>query len=689
MLFSLFIISIITFGGMSLSYLFAERETFLWRISVGNIIGSAVFGVVCFLVANLFGLSIWTVLLSLAVSILPVILFRDKKRKRLLKDEWQWAKDKHQGASYKKLRSFAYYLFFLILFMAFFDRAMIVGDDGIFTGASQNLGDLPFHLGAIFSFTDGNNFPPQNPSFADAKFTYPFIADFLTACLTKFGVSVQSAMLVQNVCWAFSLLVILERFVLKITNNRLAGKIAPFILFFSGGFGFLWFFKDYWQGTQGLWELLWNLPRDYTIGEKFRWGNSLTTLFITQRSLLLGMPLTIIVLGEMWGFFTARSEEDYPQINTDEHRSEKENKKKKKAKTSLIALYLSPFLIGLLAGTLPLIHAHSLAVLFVVSAFLFLFSLQNWRLWIAFGVGVGVIAIPELLWILSGSATNTSEFIAWHFGWHSQGENLLLFWIKNTGIFIFLLIAGVLLVFLPQKAENPDEIEEKQKIKNKKQKREDKKTLYFSLTTQHLIFFLPFLFLFVVSNVAKFAPWEWDNIKVLIYWYVGAIPFAAFLLAWMWRKDVVLNALAIACFFVLIFAGALDVWRTASAQMKNQVFDADAVKVAQGIKNRTEPNSLILNAPTYNSAVVLSGRRSLMRYIGHLSSHGIDYKEREDDLKKIYAGEATAEVLMKKYDIEYVLISPKERESLQVNEQFFQKYTVVAEAGQYRVYKVK
>ena len=25
---------------------------------------------------------------------------------------------------------------------------------GIFTGGSQNLGDLPFHLGAIFSFTE-------------------------------------------------------------------------------------------------------------------------------------------------------------------------------------------------------------------------------------------------------------------------------------------------------------------------------------------------------------------------------------------------------------------------------------------------------------------------------------------------------------------------------------------------------
>ena len=64
---------------------------------------------------------------------------------------------------------------------------MIETKDGIFTGGSQNLGDLPFHLGAIFCFTEGNNFPPENPSFAGAKFSYPFMADLVTAvfCQTR------------------------------------------------------------------------------------------------------------------------------------------------------------------------------------------------------------------------------------------------------------------------------------------------------------------------------------------------------------------------------------------------------------------------------------------------------------------------------------------------------------------------
>ncbi|MGI8543739.1 MAG: hypothetical protein ACR2MD_09725, partial [Aridibacter sp.] len=142
MIISLIIILIIALSGLSLTYLFAKDETFLWRISAGNIVGSALFGLVCFIIANFFGLSVITVLLSLAISVLPLFLLRDKLTKRRLKDDWQRGKDKTQGVSAKRFWRLAYYLFFLILFLAFFDRAMIFTDDGIFTGASQNLGDL-------------------------------------------------------------------------------------------------------------------------------------------------------------------------------------------------------------------------------------------------------------------------------------------------------------------------------------------------------------------------------------------------------------------------------------------------------------------------------------------------------------------------------------------------------------------
>ena len=202
--------------------------------------------------------------------------------------------------------------------------------------------------------------------------------------------------------------------------------------------------------------------------------------------------------------------------------------------------------------------------------------------------------------------------------------------------------------------------------------------------------YIPFALLFIIANVAKLAPWEWDNIKVLIYWFVGSLPFIAVAVTWMWRRGGLGKAAAVLCMVVLTASGALDVWRVASRQMDFRAFDADAVLLAERVKVVTPPHALFLNTPTYNSAAVLTGRPSFIRYPGHLSSHGIDYREREEDTKRMYAGGPEAVRLFEKHGIEYVLMSPEERASMGPNEEFYTRnYPVAAQAGQYKVYKVR
>jgi hypothetical protein len=648
MLISLLIILLITFGGTALTYLYEKEDSLLVRVCAGNIIGSAIFGTICFVLACFLGLSTISILLALVITMLPLALLSQKETKQFFTSNINKARGKFDGANIWKLLSFGYYALFLIIFYLFFERAMLITDKGIFTGASQNLGDLPFHLGAIFSFTEGNNFPPENPSFANAKFTYPFIADFITACIVKFGVNVREAMLTQNITLAFSLFVLLEKFTLTITKNKLAGKIAPFILFFSGGLGFIWFARDYWQDGRSYFEFLWNLKQDYTIrSEGFRWGNSLVVMFITQRGLLLGMPLTLIILTKIYQiFFDNEATEISPSPNLN-------------VSTSVF--------IGLLAGTLPLIHIHSLAVLFIICLCWMIFSLNQLKTWLIFGVCVSVIAIPELIWTLTGSATRLSEFIGWHFGWDSGKDNFILFYAKNFGLFIPLLLIGFLFRFFIKK---------------------DEETTANSFS--YLKYYLPFLFIFLVSNLFKLAPWEWDNIKVLVYWFIGSIPFVALVLANLWQDKIFFKVLAVICLSVLVASGKIDVWRVISRQINYEVFSKDSVKLAEEIKAKTPPNALFLNAPTYNSSVVLSGRRSFMRYSGHLSSYGIDYTPRETEVKRIYEGTSLSTDLLKKNGIDYVLISPEENSNLEnVNQEFFEKYPIVAEVGEYKVYKVR
>ncbi len=643
MILTLLLIALTTAGGTALTYLYEKEDSLLARVAAGNIIGAALFATVGFTLACFVGLSPLTVIAALAATLAPIALLARGPIKREFRHDLAKAKGKTQGANVAKTIRFAYYLFVILLLWFFFERAMVVTEQGIFTGGSQNLGDLPFHLGAIFSFTEGNNFPPENPSYAGAKFTYPFFADMLTAFFVNMGAGVREAMLVQNVTLGFSLVVLLEKFVARLTGIKKTGKIAVLLLLFSGGLGFVWFAKDYLSGTQGIFEILWKLPRDYTIGDKFRWGNSLVVLFLTQRSLLFGMPLTLIALTALWSVFSGDPGDDRDRKPL--------------------------FLVGVFAGMLPLIHVHSLAVLFVICAFLFFFRLDRWRDWIAFGIGVAVVAIPQLAWSLTGSASNLKEFIGWHFGWDARDDNFLFFWIKNLGLFIPLLAVGLFLI-----SRRGDAEDEKQARAN----------------VSLLTFFIPFAFLFIVSNVVKLAPWEWDNIKVLIYWYVGSLPFVAYVLARAWEASTpAWRPIAVGAFLVLTLSGALDVWRTITAQINYGVFSRDAVRIAEQIRLKTPPNALFLNGPTYNSAVVLSGRRSLMRYSGHLGSYGIDYAARETDVKRIYEGSTIAEGLLRRSNVDYVIISPEETSNIPVDPEFFERFQPVAEIGDYKAVKVK
>jgi len=658
MLISILLILILAAGGFALSYLLDADGPFLWRAAAGVVLGSAIYGTITFVIACFTGLAIASPM-GIILTLAPLLIFRDREKRKHFRTDWQRAKNKMQGGSAPKFLRFAFYAFFFLLFCVFFSQAMYQTPLGIYTGGAQNGGDLPFHLGAIFSFTDGANFPPQNPSFAGAKFSYPFIADMVTAGFLKFGADVRGALIVQDIAWTFSLLLILERFVFKLTADRLAGKIAPWLLFFSGGLGFIWFFGDYWSQGKGFFDFLSNIPRDYSIGDDFKWGNSLTTLFLTQRSLLLGMPLTIIIFQWLWKHF--KSENDVTGKSEKPSHSHDEVRVDEQSHFGFSRSLVSALLVGLIAGMLPLVHLHSLVVLFVVTFFLFGLNPENWKVWIAFGIGVCVIAVPELVWSVVGSASKASEFIDWNFGWDKGEANIIWFWFKNTGVFIPLVILGVYLSYRSNA------------FAGKKLR----------------LFGSPFLLLFIIANVAKLAPWPWDNIKVLIYCFVGALPFAAFAISWIWQKDKYTWALAAVILVSLVFTGSLDVWRTASSQVKFQLFDPDAVRIAEQIKAKTPAHSLFLNAATYNTAIVLTGRQSLMRYPGNLYSYGVDYAGREADVKAMYQGGPMADELLRKYNIDYVLVSQEEIRSMSVNKEYFMKFPAVASAGGATVYKIR
>ncbi|MDQ3919610.1 MAG: hypothetical protein M3348_14160, partial [Acidobacteriota bacterium] len=184
-----------------------------------------------------------------------------------------------------------------------------------------------------------------------------------------------------------------------------------------------------------------------------------------------------------------------------------------------------------------------------------------------------------------------------------------------------------------------------------------------------------------------------DNIKVLFYWWLASAPLVALVLARLWRRGAGWRVLAACLLVAQTAAGGLDVWRAAWGATERQSFDDKGIAFAEAIRSATPPRSLILHAPTYNDPVYLTGRRTFLGYPGHVWSHGIDYAAREADLKAIYSGSPAAAGLIARDGIEYVVVGPLEREELRkgggVNEAFFNRYTKVAEAGGFRLYKTK
>ena len=655
-------------GGALLTYLYDRRASLAVRMGTGACTGYALLGSVGTLCASIWQLDrALVVTTTVFILVLALLVFRqircqvltnicasaDKLRKACRRPGW------------REVRYFIFYGFLVMLLWRVFDRVMFESEGEIFTAFRNNLGDLPFHLQVISSFVYGHNFPPKDPTYAGARFTYPFISDVVAAMFVRCGARLRESMFVENIVLMLALLGVLHRWTWELTKDRIACLLAPLLLLFGGGFGWVLFFRDAAHRSDSWLHFLAHPPRDYTLGSSdlWRWGNPVTTLLVPQRALLLGLPVAICVFTQWW--LALQEEEDSgeesaetPLVSdspvaaapTATHPTRWACQDNQSRMRRMIAA-------GVMTGLLPLVHAHTfLAVMAVASCLALLF--RRWLSWaVFFATAVGVAA-PELVWLARGSV-KAQSFLGWHVGWESGTHNLLWFWFLNTGAFIPLLVAALLW--------------------------RDKEYL---VQPRLLRYYLPFLLCLIVPNLVKLAPWPWDNIKILIYWYVASLPLVALVLAFWYRKNGVWRTAACVFLLALVLAGALDIWRAIGGTTSYREFDRDQINIAAEIRQKTPARALVLHAPTFNSPIFLTGRRSLLGYAGWAWSRGLDYTEREDEIRRVYRGDPDAANLMRREHIDYVMIGPLERVSMSANEAFFSHYVKVAEDGAYRLYKV-
>jgi uncharacterized membrane protein YhaH (DUF805 family) len=793
MILSLALALLATAGGTLVTYLYDEGASLATRLCSGVCIGLAAFGLIGFVLSSFLGLTPIAIGLSAAAVALPFALLIDlTRRSRVRADLTAMTKAMRQALLYPTGPAIGYVVYYATaaaLLWIIFNRAMIELPDGIYTGVSNNYGDLPFHLSVITGFAHGQNFPPEDPTYAGVRFTYPFLTDFISAIFVKCGASLRNSLFIENFLLAVAFIGVLHRWAWEMLRNRVAALLTPLLVFLNGGLGWKLLFDAAGENNQGLIGVLKKLPASFTVipGSTWRWGNAISSLLVPQRGILLGLPIAVIVFSQWWISATPKG--------TASGKKEKGKRKKEKTKNeeepAVSEAPTSPFTFlrlpsarrmiaaGVIAGLLPLVHAHSFVVVMAMGACVALWQ-RRFREWITFAVVASAIALPQMLWSASGSAVHASKFFTWHVGWDHGDENPIRFWLKNTGLFMPLLVVAMLwlassfgiprlapllssfqgrisrgaflavsvsllalvvVIGLPNLLTQPIgefggattaiyflglvictwvfaavQIKRWHDIgysgwlvlqslilfpvafivlafikgtdgSNEYGDDPLKQQAQSGESERLLLSYLPFTLCFIIPNMMTLAPWVWDNIKVLFYWWLASAPLVALLLARLWQAGAARRALSIALLVCLTLAGSLDVASIVTSSEGLQVFDHDGVEFAELIKQQTPPRSLVIHAPVHNTPVFLTGRRSLMGYPGHIWTHGLEFAKRDAEIRRIYAGAPDADSLLKEYGVDYAVVGPLER-GLSVNQAFFARFQLVGQVGEYRLYKI-
>ena len=306
MIISLALVLLVTASGTLATYLYDEGAAFAARLCAGACIGIATLGLVGFLFASFLGLTPLTILFTLAVHSLALISLRDPNRRAVVKQDLTATyRSIRQALSHPRRIPFGYVTFYVMVGVVLwraFQRGMMELPDGIYTGLLNNYGDLPFHLSVITSFAYGNNFLPEDPTYAGVRFTYPFLTDFVSAIFVRCGADLRQSMFIENFVLALAFVGLLHRWALVMVRDRLAAVLTPVLVLLNGGLGWVLLWEKATADQDSVVGFLKSLPPSFTVIPEttWRWGNAISTLLIPQRGFLLGLPLAVIVFTQWW-----------------------------------------------------------------------------------------------------------------------------------------------------------------------------------------------------------------------------------------------------------------------------------------------------------------------------------------------------------------------------------------------------
>ena len=339
------------------------------------------------------------------------------------------------------------------------------------------------------------------------------------------------------------------------------------------------------------WALLKGLPISNDLLQGVDWKNLFLSVFITQRGFLFALPAGLLLIEATRRLFLREA---------------------KPSKTVLTTL-------GLVWGLLPLFHVHAFVIVSLIMGLIAMSTTKSFK-----GLKQLLVSrmakfacVPAIYFILRSSDTfKKSSIVHWDPWWTSSANEAPHFLIQNFGPWLLLPIGIAIGIW-----------------RSKRLTKEAKRVL----ALEFAIYAGLFVFFFNVM----LAPWAWDNIKILIFPYLG---FAR--LAWVVLDPVIPGFAKYITAFILFFSGFLAIELSLAPPVNRGLaiyttpvlgnYAAALIEVPKG--------AVFAAAPTHDHPLTYFGRLRAVGYEGHLWSHGIDYKNKMDLLKTLMGPTADSDI---------------------------------------------
>jgi hypothetical protein len=549
----------------------------------------------------------------------------------------------------------------------------------------NNLGDLSLHLTMIKNFANGVALWPDSPIFVFSKLRYPAGIDFFNALLSLVHVD-----LLTGLVWVG----LLASFAIFYGFYRWGGTFAVAGFLFNGGiagFQFLRTFKflDY-QGTAA------------DIAHRpIAWKSIALSMLVTQRGWLYAIPAGLVLLWHWREKFFSQPAAVSERAGT----SPEESGLKTAAPCSRGPL---SFWVELsIYASMPLFHLHTfiaLTIVLIVGLFFERTSELKFIANIARSEGIGGVGrlishpkmwpdifrgapirrhaaamliaafIPATFFVwLTTDQFRAASVLKWHPGWAQDSPDLAApyfklgpkdfgssttfglllqktwngaiapffqFWLPNFGLWVPLALALVALCGW--------------RIWKGKWRWGDK-------PPADIAFVLAAVVIFAFGYFVQTAPWDWDNLKLMVWGYFMILPFlwSDIIGRWAFPERAATCLLLFGSGFIT-FLGGLSAGHPGFGLIERARLDHIGT-----VLKPLPVEARFATYPTYNHPVLLQGRKVVLGYPGHLWTEGFDYGKTNDQLTSLMNGAANWRDTAKALGVRYIFWGQDERTNYQ------------------------